>query len=140
MTDLNEILKGVRGKIAAACARVGRDPGEVEIIAVTKTHGAEVVNRPDAVTGERAGIPKHPRKRGRAGIHRVTDDGRAARRSQERHAGPNTGGALWPGHGHREGRRVPRRTGRLVHHGADAERERRACNVTNPARKGLNHS
>jgi pyridoxal phosphate enzyme (YggS family) len=43
MTDLNEILKGVRGKIAAACARVGRDPSEVEIIAVTKTHGAEVV-------------------------------------------------------------------------------------------------
>ena len=43
MTDLNEILQGVRGKIAAACARVGRDPSEVEIIAVTKTHGAEVV-------------------------------------------------------------------------------------------------
>ena len=43
MTDLNEILQGVRGKIAAACARVGRNPSEVEIIAVTKTHGAEVV-------------------------------------------------------------------------------------------------
>ena len=43
MTDLNEILQGVRGKIAAACARVGRDPNEVEIVAVTKTHGAEVV-------------------------------------------------------------------------------------------------
>ena len=45
MTDLNEILKGVRGKIAAACARVGRDPSEVEIIAVTKTHGAEEIGR-----------------------------------------------------------------------------------------------
>ncbi|MBR1921652.1 MAG: YggS family pyridoxal phosphate-dependent enzyme [Kiritimatiellae bacterium] len=43
MTELNEILSGVRGKIAAACARAGRDPGEVEIVAVTKTHGAEVV-------------------------------------------------------------------------------------------------
>ena len=43
MTDLTEILEGVRGKIAAACARVGRDPNEVEIVAVTKTHGAEVV-------------------------------------------------------------------------------------------------
>ena len=43
MTDLSEILDGVRSKIAAACARVGRDPDEVEIVAVTKTHGAEVV-------------------------------------------------------------------------------------------------
>ena len=43
MTDLSEIIDRVRGKIAAACARVGRDPSEVEIIAVTKTHGAEVV-------------------------------------------------------------------------------------------------
>ena len=36
-------LNEVRAKIAAACARVGRDPNEVEIVAVTKTHGAEVV-------------------------------------------------------------------------------------------------
>lgn len=43
MRDLNEILAEVRGKIAAACARAGRDPAEVEIVAVTKTHGAEVV-------------------------------------------------------------------------------------------------
>ena len=43
MTDLGEILKDVRGRIAAACARAGRDPGDVEIVAVTKTHGAEVV-------------------------------------------------------------------------------------------------
>ena len=43
MRDLNEILTEVRGKIAAACARAGRDPAEVEIVAVTKTHGAEVV-------------------------------------------------------------------------------------------------
>ena len=43
MRDLNEILKEVRGKIDAACRRVGRDPAEVEIVAVTKTHGEEVV-------------------------------------------------------------------------------------------------
>ena len=43
MKDLNLILDEVRAKIDAACRRAGRDPGEVEIIAVTKTHGAEVV-------------------------------------------------------------------------------------------------
>jgi len=43
MKELNEILNEVRAKIAAACTRVGRDPADVEIIAVTKTHGAEVV-------------------------------------------------------------------------------------------------
>ena len=43
MKDFDEILKEVRGKIDAACRRVGRDPAEVEIVAVTKTHGAEVV-------------------------------------------------------------------------------------------------
>ena len=43
MRELNEILEGVRGRIAAACARAKRDPADVEIVAVTKTHGAEVV-------------------------------------------------------------------------------------------------
>ena len=43
MMEFNEILKGVQAKINAACARAGRDPAEVEIVAVTKTHGAEVV-------------------------------------------------------------------------------------------------
>ena len=43
MRDLGEILAEVRGRIDAACARAGRDPAEVEIVAVTKTHGAEVV-------------------------------------------------------------------------------------------------
>lgn len=31
---------GVRAQIAAACARAGRDPGTVELLAVTKTHPA----------------------------------------------------------------------------------------------------
>ena len=43
MRDVADILKDVRGKIAAACARAGRREDEVEVIAVTKTHGAEVV-------------------------------------------------------------------------------------------------
>ncbi len=44
MRDLNEILAEVQNKIAQACARVNRNPAEVEIVAVTKTHGAEVVD------------------------------------------------------------------------------------------------
>ena len=43
MREFGEILEDVRGRIAAACKRAGRSPDEVEIIAVTKTHGAEVV-------------------------------------------------------------------------------------------------
>ena len=43
MEELRTILEGVRAKVSAACARVGRDPAEVEIVAVTKTHGPEVV-------------------------------------------------------------------------------------------------
>ena len=43
MKDFGAILEEVRARIEAACKRAGRDPSEVEIIAVTKTHGAEVV-------------------------------------------------------------------------------------------------
>ena len=43
MREIEEILDEVRGKVVAACQRVGRDPSEVEIIAVTKTHGPDVV-------------------------------------------------------------------------------------------------
>ena len=42
--DLNEILDEVRSKIAAACERSGRSSDDVQIVAVTKTHGVEVVN------------------------------------------------------------------------------------------------
>lgn len=34
----------LRAKIASACAAAGRDPGEVELLAVTKTHPAEAAN------------------------------------------------------------------------------------------------
>ena len=43
MRELGEILGEVRERIRAACDRAGRDPGGVEIVAVTKTHGADVV-------------------------------------------------------------------------------------------------
>ena len=43
MRELLEILEEVKGRIAAACERAGRNPDDVEIVAVTKTHGAEVV-------------------------------------------------------------------------------------------------
>ena len=43
MRDVSEILAEVRGKIAAACQRSGRNPDEVEVLAVTKTHGEDVV-------------------------------------------------------------------------------------------------
>lgn len=43
MQPLVEILDGVKARIAAAAKRAGRDAGDVEIIAVTKTHGEDVV-------------------------------------------------------------------------------------------------
>lgn len=47
MSDETEEFKGkleaVRARVLAACARAKRDPSEVEIIGVTKTHGPEVV-------------------------------------------------------------------------------------------------
>ncbi len=43
MKSLNDILEEVAANIAVACGRTGRDPSEVEIVAVTKTHGPEVV-------------------------------------------------------------------------------------------------
>ncbi len=38
-----ERLEAVRGQIEAACDRAGRDPGEVTLIGVSKTHGIDVV-------------------------------------------------------------------------------------------------
>ena len=43
MKSIDVILEEINNKIKAACDRAGRDASEVEIIAVTKTHGAEVV-------------------------------------------------------------------------------------------------
>ena len=44
MRDFNEILLDVKSRIARACERSGRKIDEVEIIAVTKTHGTETVD------------------------------------------------------------------------------------------------
>ena len=44
MSNLSEKLIEVKAKIAAAAARAGRNPDDVEIIAVTKTHGADVIS------------------------------------------------------------------------------------------------
>lgn len=43
MKPFSEILDDVKWRIAAACARAHREASEVEIVAVTKTHGADVV-------------------------------------------------------------------------------------------------
>ncbi len=42
-SDMAEILQGVQARIAAACAKAGRKPDEVEIIGVSKTFGPDVV-------------------------------------------------------------------------------------------------
>jgi len=43
LSDVAEILRGVRARIAEACAKAGREADGVEILGVTKTHGPEVV-------------------------------------------------------------------------------------------------
>ena len=43
MRDFGEILSEVRSRIERACAKARRDISEVDIVAVTKTHGDEVV-------------------------------------------------------------------------------------------------
>ncbi len=41
--SIAESLRMVNKRIAAACVRVGRDPAQVTLVAVSKTHGADVV-------------------------------------------------------------------------------------------------
>ena len=43
--ELAANLRAVRERLAAACAQAGRDPGEVTLVAVTKTYPAEDVVR-----------------------------------------------------------------------------------------------
>jgi len=49
--DIRTRIEGVRQRIAAACARVGREPKEVALMAVTKTISAEAIQ-----SAYRAGI------------------------------------------------------------------------------------
>jgi len=44
MTSITENLERVREQIALAATKVGRAPGEVELVAITKTHAAEKVH------------------------------------------------------------------------------------------------
>jgi pyridoxal phosphate enzyme (YggS family) len=44
-TELAERLSAVRGRVSAACGEVGRDPGEVTLVAVTKTYPAGDIRR-----------------------------------------------------------------------------------------------
>ncbi|MDR1807320.1 MAG: YggS family pyridoxal phosphate-dependent enzyme [Propionibacteriaceae bacterium] len=53
MTGLAEQFRAVEGRIAAACARAGRDPASVRLLPVTKTQPAAVV-RAAAALGYRA--------------------------------------------------------------------------------------
>lgn len=53
MTTIVSKLERVRHRIAQACARAGRDPASVSLLAVSKTFGAEAV-RQAAVAGQRA--------------------------------------------------------------------------------------
>ena len=43
MSDLATNLKRVRGRIASAATRAGRDPNEIKLVAVSKTHSADLV-------------------------------------------------------------------------------------------------
>jgi pyridoxal phosphate enzyme (YggS family) len=51
MSSVEENLSAIRRRIAAACSRSGRDPGEVQLVGVTKTVPIERI-----VEGVRAGI------------------------------------------------------------------------------------
>ena len=83
-----ENLEAVMGRIAAACARAGRGEGEVRLLAVSKTYGAEDV-RAAARAGQRLfgenrvqeALGKIPMCRGcRHRYHRWCRQGRETRR------------------------------------------------------------
>jgi PLP dependent protein len=52
MEEASKRLRGVRERIAAAARRAGRQPGDVALIAVSKTHGPDAI-RPLIVAGQR---------------------------------------------------------------------------------------
>jgi PLP dependent protein len=52
-SDIAGAVSRVRERIAAACARAGRDPAEVTLVAVSKTHG------PDAIRAAHAAGLRH---------------------------------------------------------------------------------
>ena len=55
MTDIAAHLAAARARIDAACARVGRDPGEVELLPVSKTHSLDAIRAAHAAGYTRFG-------------------------------------------------------------------------------------
>lgn len=55
MTHVAANLAAARARIDAACARAGRDPGEVELLPVSKTHGADAIRAAHAAGWSRFG-------------------------------------------------------------------------------------
>ena len=45
VSDIATNLKQVRERIASAATRAGRDPNEIKVVAVTKTHSADVIRK-----------------------------------------------------------------------------------------------
>jgi len=43
VVTLSENLKEIRARIVSAAVRAGRNPADVKLVAVSKTHSAEVV-------------------------------------------------------------------------------------------------
>lgn len=55
MTDIAANLAAARARIDAACARVGRDPGDVELLPVSKTHSLDDIRAAHAAGFTRFG-------------------------------------------------------------------------------------
>lgn len=67
MSRLREDLSEVRRRIAAAAERAGRDPAEVKLVAVTKTHPAEVLREAIAAGAHALGENKVQEAEGKIG-------------------------------------------------------------------------
>ncbi len=67
MTDIEANLARVRDQIADAASRAGRDPGDVTLVAVTKTFSADVV-----LAAYEAGARHFGENRPREGISKIT--------------------------------------------------------------------
>ncbi len=67
MTDISANLARIRERIAEAAQRVGRVPEDVTLVAVTKTHPADVV-----LAAYEAGVRHFGENRAREGISKIT--------------------------------------------------------------------
>lgn len=66
MTDVATRLRAIEARIAAACARVGREPASVRLLPVTKTHPSAVVRQALAAGYTRFGENKVQEARAKA--------------------------------------------------------------------------